>query len=308
MKIYIQRFLITMTMLLLPTILVACDICGCGAGTSYLGMMPEYNNNIVGVRYRYSAMRTHLGPQQSTTYLTTDEQFQVMEAWAALKIKKNWRIMAQVPYSFISKTNLAESETESTSGISDVQVLAQYHIWNKKHNLGYQLLIFDAWLGGGFKLPTGKYKSYNTNNSLNLFQLGSGSWDAVLQGALDIRLQDVGFNMNALYKINSANSSAYYYGNKLALNGQFYYKFSLGKDINLVPNLGIKYEKNRRDQQRNVVLDATGGNITKLSFGLELKLVQFFFGMQYQKVLQQKVGLGLLQIKDNYTVHLGVNL
>ena len=36
----------------------ACDICGCGVGSYYLGILPEYNKRFIGLRYQYKTLTT----------------------------------------------------------------------------------------------------------------------------------------------------------------------------------------------------------------------------------------------------------
>jgi hypothetical protein len=40
----------------------ACDICGCGVGSYYLGILPEFNKRFIGLRYQHKSLQTHLGP------------------------------------------------------------------------------------------------------------------------------------------------------------------------------------------------------------------------------------------------------
>ena len=50
----------------------ACDICGCGVGGNYIGILPEFNQHVFGLRYRLNSLTTHIGTGGSTTYLTTE--------------------------------------------------------------------------------------------------------------------------------------------------------------------------------------------------------------------------------------------
>ncbi|MEP7259425.1 MAG: transporter, partial [Flavitalea sp.] len=54
---------------------MACDICGCGVGNSYIGILPDFNKRIIGLRYRYNSIFTHVGIGGASTYLTTDERY-----------------------------------------------------------------------------------------------------------------------------------------------------------------------------------------------------------------------------------------
>ena len=52
-------FVLFLLLYMLPV--VACDICGCGVGSNYVGLLPEFKKYIVGARYRYNRIATNLG-------------------------------------------------------------------------------------------------------------------------------------------------------------------------------------------------------------------------------------------------------
>src|SRR5690606_16224509 len=104
----------------------ACDICGCGAGSYYIGILPEFNKKIVGIRYRSTGLTTHLGPGGSTSYLTTAERYHTTELWGGWTIKDKFRGMAYLPGSYNFKSN--ETGNASKTGMSDASVLGFYRL------------------------------------------------------------------------------------------------------------------------------------------------------------------------------------
>ena len=56
-----KKYIITILLALFSWSAVkACDICGCGVGSYYLGILPEYNKRFIGLRYQHKNLTTHL--------------------------------------------------------------------------------------------------------------------------------------------------------------------------------------------------------------------------------------------------------
>lgn len=286
----------------------ACDICGCGAGSYYIGILPEFNKKIIGIRYRTTGLTTHLGPGGTSSYLTTDEKYHTAELWGGWTIKDKFRVMAYLPVSFNSKTN--QAGTEFKTGLSDASALGFYRLLRNKKTIGAdentQLLVQDLWIGGGVKLPTGKYNPSDksvSSVSTNLFQLGTGSLDFILMGMYDVRLQDAGLNVTASYKINTTNQYDYYYGNRFSGSSQFYYKFRFNNKWMIAPNLGFQYEHSMKDLDGGYSVRPTGGIATFGTLGAEVSFDKFTFGGNFQPVLSQNLGQGVVKTANRAMLH-----
>src|SRR6185312_4103526 len=108
----------------------ACDICGCGVGSYYIGLLPDFKKRFLGIRYQYKTLRSHLGPGGTTSYLTTDETYQTTEVWGGWNIGKRFRVLGFVPVNFNSRRN--QGTTISKSGIGDIAIIGYYQVLDKQ--------------------------------------------------------------------------------------------------------------------------------------------------------------------------------
>lgn len=294
----------------LPVFASACDICGCGVGNSYIGILPDFTKTIFGVRYRYNSLLTHIGAGGVTTYLTTKETYRTAELWGGWNISTNFRIMASAPYSFNERVN--QGIPNSKSGIGDVFVSGYYQIINSRKTVfSDKLLVQSLWVGAGAKLPTGKYNPSDkagTNQNTNLFQLGTASTDFTVNAMYDVRLQDAGLNLSSGYKINTANKFDYQYGNKLSANAQAYYKFRIKNKIILAPNTGIQYENAQKDMDRKFAVDISGGNLLLGTIGVETSFRKISIGGNWQSPLSQNLGNGFVKAGNRMMAHISFML
>ncbi|ADY52008.1 hypothetical protein Pedsa_1446 [Pseudopedobacter saltans DSM 12145] len=283
----------------------ACDICGCGVGSYYLGILPEFNKKFVGLRYQHKELQTHLGPDSERTALTEDETYQSMELWGGWNIGQKFRVLAFVPYNFNKR--VSTTETGKKDGLGDIALMGYYNLLNYGTTINSKILVQSLWLGAGIKTPTGKYNPADAdalNSSPNNFQLGTASTDFTINAAYDIRLMDLGFNLNANYKINTENQYDYRYGNKLSLNGLLYYKFKVGKEASLSPNVGLLYETAEKDvENRKYDIDASGGYSSVGIVGLEAVKNRVSFGANYQGILSQNLANDRAKAGDRFLVH-----
>lgn len=300
-----KKLILFISLLVFQTTAFCCDICGCGVGNNYIGVLPDFSKHIFGLRFRTNSMITHVGAGGLNSYLTTMEKYRTLEAWAGWNIGKNFRVMATLPYAFNEKIN--QGITNRKSGLGDASILGYYQVVASKKSIGNKLLVQSLWVGGGLKLPTGEYRPQDkslTNSTANLFQLGTGSVDFSANAMYDIRLNDAGISSSAAYKINTTNGSGYRYGNKLSLMLQGYYKIRVMQKFTVAPNVGIGYEKGKSDYDRDLLVDVSGGNLTSGTAGAEFTWKSVSAGFNFQTPLQQNLAMGIVKARDRAMIHL----
>ncbi len=286
----------------------ACDICGCGVGSYYLGILPEFNKRFIGLRYQHKTLRTHLNFDGTTSYLTTDETYQTAEVWGGWNIGKKFRVLAFVPYNFNDRHS---SELNgSKNGLGDVAVMGYYNLFSKRSVIGEKLLVQSLYVGAGVKLPTGKYEPAErtlVQQSPNNFQLGTASTDFTLNATYDVRLMDFGINANVNYKINTTNKYDYRYGNKFTSNVLAYYKIRVANMLTVAPNAGILYEQAEKDtEDKKFSVDESGGHTVSVVTGLEASVKRFSFGANYQAVASQNLAGGSVDAGNRFMAHVSV--
>jgi hypothetical protein len=276
----------------------ACDICGCGVGSYYIGILPDFKKRFLGLRYQYKTLRSHLGVGGTTSYLTTDETYQTTELWGGWNIGKRFRVLGFVPVNFNTREN--QGSAMHRSGIGDIAVVGYYQLLNTQNTTNSnKLLVQSLWVGAGIKVPTGKYEPTEhaeNENTPNNFQLGTASTDFSVHVMYDVRLMDFGVNVNLSYKMNTNNQYNYRYGNKFSSNLLAYYKFRINDHVSIAPNIGILYETAVKDtENKKYTIDQSGGYSLMGTIGGEITFNRISAGINFQPVLSQH--LANLQVK-----------
>lgn len=286
----------------------ACDICGCGVGSYYIGILPEYNKRFMGIRYQYKTLRTHLGPNGETTPITANETYQSAEIWGGWNFGKKFRVLAFVPYNFNKRSS--QENTGTKTGLGDIAVMGYYNVFNNTGNLGEKLLVQSLWIGAGIKVPTGKYEPSErlaVQESPNNFQLGTASTDFTLNAAYDIRYNDLGLNANVNYKINTENKYEYRYGNKFTANLLAYYKFRIANTVTVAPNAGVLYETSQKDiESKKYEVDVSGGYSFSAIGGVEIAMKGISVGANYQNVRSQNLANGRAYAGNRLMIHTSI--
>lgn len=289
----------------------ACDICGCGVGSYYLGILPEYNKRFVGLRYQHKTLTTHLGPTGNRTPLTSDETYQTLELWGGFNFGKKWRLMTILPYNFNQRSLSGAGESGKKQGLGDVLAVAYYKVFEKsKTTVNNKLLVHSLWAGLGVKAPTGQYEDKGVDaSSPNYFQLGTASTDFLGTMAYDLRVMDWGLNTNLTYKANTENKHEYRYASKFSLNTLTYYKFNIQNKVRIAPNAGLVYETQHKDQiYGKYPVAESGGYLLGGILGVEVNAGRFSFGGNYQTPLKQNLADGRVLSGDRMMVHFSVAL
>ena len=200
---------------------------------------------------------------------------------------------------------MASGERKTLSGIGDVSALAHYNVVNTFFDSTAHTLDHIWLLGGGLKLPTGKYDYAITEDEVANpnFQLGTGSVDYIINSIYTVRKNNIGLNLDLSYKINGTNKNNYKFANKSRAIVNGFMQLTAG-DFTFLPNLGVLGEYNTNDKQNGIYNQFSGGYLTTAMLGSEVYYKKITAGLSLQKPMNQNLSGGELKLKNSFMGHL----
>ena len=289
--------------IVMATSATACDICGCGVGGYYSGMLPQYHKNYVGLRWRFSSFSSDLGHEGEGITAFSKESFQSVELTGRFYLHRRVQILAFVPLSY--NLRVAPGEREGLFGLGDMSVIALYNIYNTSF-IAEKDLKHNFLAGVGIKAPTGSFKRADAEGEqlTPSLQVGTGSVDFLTTLVYTLRYKRWGMNANATYKINLPNSDTYKFGNQLmvATTAFFLHKIE-GKEWGIMPKVGLAFEHANYNLKNGYKRVNTGGNQLIATAGLEVYHKKFQFGLNYQQPTWQALSDGLVESGPRFSAN-----
>ncbi len=214
-------------------------------------------------------------------------------------------MLAFVPYNINHQKS--DEGVADLKGLSDIVLLTNYKLLDiNSVNSNNKIISQQLWIGGGIKLPTGKFEIEKNDPDIASVanrQLGSGSVDFLLNTMYNVRVNKLGINTSAAYKINSVNKEDYKFGNKLSASSFVYYAVAVSKTM-ISPNLGLLYEHTEGSELQNNKIDLTGGSLLQGSIGTEISFNKITVGFNTQLPLAQNFAENQTKAKIKGMVHI----
>lgn len=287
---YFFRTFACLTFVLLSNFSQACDICGCSVGGMYVGILPQFQQHFVGLRYQFREFDTKHFVNNNPVFST--DRFHSVELWGRFYPHRKVQVMAFMPLNIFSKDE--NNRSIQTVGQGDLQLITNYMVLNTadtaiswwKHNL---------LVGGGLKLPTGEFNHYRNDSLLNAnLQSGTGSWDFLLNANYTVRYKKVGMNIETNARFTTANVHGYRFGHRL--NGALrFFMWTKIKKSSLVPHLGLLVDFAMKDRKKNLIVPETGGIFLSPQAGLDIYIWgKWMIGGSVSHAVWENIGGGLI--------------
>lgn len=291
-----RKFILTLCVSVIFLSANACEICGCGLGNYYIGLLPHFNHRFFGLRYHFNSFHTRL--TNDPTQFSNDF-YQTVELWSGFNVGKRMQVLIFVPYNF--NHQVSDEGTTNINGLGDAAMMLNYKLLDVTKNKTSQ----QFWIGAGVKLPTGKFTIDASDPDVAAIantQRGSGSADILVNTMYNVRMDKWGINTSATYKINNSNKSDYKFGNKFSGSSFIYYATAAGTTT-ISPNLGLMYEHTQTSQLNKTSIDLTGGSLFQAAAGLEVGLKKMAVGFNVQLPVAQNFAGGQTKANVKGMVH-----
>lgn len=279
----------------------ACEICGCGVGNYYIGLLPQFKSRFIGLRYQFNKFNTRL--TSDPTQFSKDF-YQSVELWSGWNIGRRFQLLALVPVNF--NHQVSDEGTTNLKGPGDAVVLMNYKLFDiNSKTSGGNSISQQLWVGGGLKLPTGKFDIEPSDPdvaSLANTQLGSGSTDILLNSMYNIRISKWGITTQANYKISSTNKDDFRFGNRFTANSFLSYTLNT-KKATINPNIGLLFEKTDASKLQTNKIDLTGGSLLQAAAGVEFGFNKISLGFNTQLPVAQNFAENQTKQKVKGMVH-----
>jgi hypothetical protein len=279
-----------------------CDACGCSASGGSMGFSSMLNNNFIGVRYFNQSYTSREGIFANSPWI--DENFNTIQIWAKIPVTEKIQVSALVPYQFHKREST--TGTENIQGMGDITVIAMYSLYQTHKDS--TVYTHRLQIGGGVKMPTGKFDETNNTGSVNQsFQVGTGSWDFPLITEYVIKKENLGLNTMLNYTFKTENKKNYQYGNQFNYSSTLFYLFDL-PTVKLVPQLGLAGEVYAANKQHNQELPDTSGDILFSKFGIEIGKNNFSLGVNAMLPINQNLSNSKIEANYRWSINLNYSL
>ena len=261
---------------------MGCDICGCSSGNYFIGTFPQFRKHFFGARYTFRSFHSRVAGDPTQF---SKDFYQTTEVWTGVNVGRKWQVLMFIPFNINKQSS--DDGIKKNNGLGDVSFIANFNLINtRKGDKHDHMVSQQLWIGGGLKLPTGKF-SVNANEIVPDAnnQAGSGSVDYILNTMYTLHINDWGINTNLNYKINK-DADHYKFGNRLS-SGAFIFRSLYNGKTTFIPNMGVLFEHLDANQLNRIKVEDTGGKAFLGSAGLDINFKKVAIGFNAQLPISQ---------------------
>ncbi|MBL7981836.1 MAG: autotransporter domain-containing protein [Flavobacteriales bacterium] len=312
-----KTFLVAWLALMLPSMGLACDVCGI-----FLGIQPHDRANSFSVLYRYrhlegrvpgvaKSLLKHGGhgvDAASTGSSLYRELYMVAELRADIWLSQRFSVLAALPlvnnYQAVNGVIAAD-----VYGVGDPLLIGRFQLVNTKCTTLEERTVHRVRIGVGAKAPLGQHDlAFRGEQVHDDLQPGTGSWDAL--GTLEymVRRNRNGASLSIIGRANGEDADGMRMGNGLSTTAEFFRRWDLGENWKLMPSLGAYWELTGKDAHHGTDVEGTGASTLFASAGARAWWRSWGVQAIGQFVVAQDIGQWMVPNKERFVIGLTYNI
>ena len=282
---------------------IACDACACGAGGSFLGILPNSNKNLIGYKFQnqnFNFIPSNVNINGQSEILS--DHYYRNDIWFRYYFNPKIQVIGILPYQIHQRKESLRNTT--INGIGDFSLLALYNIYNTGDSSDFK--IKQTWrVGGLLVVPTGKYQQRDETLAMLpiLFQIGKGAYSYGLQNMYTLKINNWGINTDYRYIWNSENEIGQKLGNQFIGVQQLFYSYKTPV-YSFVPAIGYMFDFREKNTDNKIADIYTGGSAQVLLASLDFYYSKWMVQTMIYKPLQ--VNLAEAMPQNDFAFSIGV--
>lgn len=282
-----KKLILVVSFFILSISVYPCDACGNGSTGGYVGILPQFTKHFIGIRYQFRNFT-------STDILSgsrNTEFYHTWNIWGRFSPHKRVQIFMNVPIHYYLQSDAGIKR--ELAGPGDIWTLVQYQLIRTPDSSSKKIRQ-SLQIGGGIKLPTGRYNMYDSNGYYDRnMQPGTGSWDFLLSSQYTIRWKGFGLNAEMNARVSTLNPDNYQYGHKINTNLKGFYWVKT-KNISILATAGISYDYGSKDIYLHQQISGSGGQMVSALASADIYTKRFALGVELKAPFYAQMSAGLL--------------
>jgi hypothetical protein len=314
-----KTFLVAWMLLFLPSMGLACDVCGI-----FLGIQPHDRTSSISLLWRYrhlegdvlipatkSSMPKHGGhapPSDEARSVHYRELYQVAEFRGDLWLDDRIALLVSLPVvnNYRAMDGVVANDVY---GIGDPLVIGRYMLVNTKCLTLDERVVHRVLLGVGAKAPLGRSDVLYNGEPVDLdMQPGTGTWDLLASAEYMVRYKRNGASLSTVARRNSANDDGYQLGHGLSTTAEVFRRFDLGEAWKVMPSVGLYHELSGMDVSYGEPVAGTGSSTLFAHVGSRVWWRSWAFSATFQYAVAYNIGELMIPNRERVIVGMTYNL
>jgi len=269
---------------LLPSYLMACDVCGTPAAGSNYSLINIDQLKFLQFKTSYSQFNHLEGTVDNDGFSVLSDVIVRHTLQGSMPMNDHWTAQVEIP--FVQTFRQTSGPTSLVQGMGDFKIQFQWqHVLLSTDTLKRVVRVSPF-----IALPTGTYMQRGTDKTILpiWLQPGTGAWSTGVSGAFIQKAKFIGISAQGALQVFGENERSYHPGERASGQIGIFYDRTI-KQMAVVPQLALQFDTFGKDLQYSAPITYTGGHRWSTQLGIGLAKKQWALQGFIQLPLEQTI-------------------